>query len=140
MLFLDQDEMLALLPAEPLREAEALDKLNPLFSRYGGNPDRIPALLKEGKLRSAQINLRGVPSVVVFYAVEHDRLIVDTMVALNRGRTKAEALEAIWEAIARIGRQFGCTMIEGVTSRAALVRIYQAHGFEPRGILMRKAI
>jgi hypothetical protein len=140
MRFLELDSMLLLLPADKSAEQKALDRLNPLFSAHGGDAQRLPRLVQSGFLRSAQISSEGKPVAVVWYRVEDSRLIVDTVCAIAKGRTLKQAWEIIWRGVESIAKGFGCSCVEGITARAALAKVYAAHGFEARGVLMRKEI
>lgn len=140
MRFLESDELICLLPAEPAQEAIALDKLSPMFDKCGGNRDRLPALVKLGKLATMQINLSGKPIGLVWFCVELDRLIIDTLLIFTPSRTPKESYAPMWKAVTILANTYGCKSVEGVTARQGLARLYLANGFESRGMLMRKTL
>lgn len=138
MRFLDANAMLCLLPADAGVTDQALARLNPLFSAFGGDRDRLPSLVSLGLLRTAQINHEGVPVAVVWFRTERERLIVDTLSAVSTGRNTDAAWAQIWAGVNMLAHTHGCNVVEGVTRRAALARVYQRNGFEPVGVVMRK--
>jgi hypothetical protein len=141
MRFLETDEMLCLLPADKMTEQEALARGNFLFTPANGwDKDRLPELVQAGALKTASIHREGAAVCCVWYRVERERLIVDTMIALEGTRSTQEAWQAIWGGVENLAHTFGCNSVEGVTARAALARVYLRNGFEARGVLMRKAI
>jgi hypothetical protein len=141
MRFLESGKMLCLLPADHQEEQQALERANILWHAGNGwDKDRLPELTQSGFLRTASIHDAGKPVAVVWYRVERERLIVDTMIALSKGRSTAEAWNTLWGGISEIGRSYGCSTVEGVTARAALAKVYLDNGFEARGLVMRKEI
>lgn len=139
MRFLDSNSMLCMLPAETRIEAIALERLNPLFSRHGGDVRRLPELTRQGTLRTAQVNYKGAPAYVVWFSIERDRLIIDTMTAVSaHAHSLTEFCDVLWSGVETLAHTYGCKSVEGVTARAALVRLYENNGFEARGVLMRK--
>lgn len=138
MRFLDAQSLLVLLPADSGATLAALDRLTPLFAR--GSAERLPALVASGFLQTAQINHEGKAVAVVWFRTEFDRLIIDTLCGLPGQRTIDEAFSQIWSGVETLAHSKGCSSVEGVTLRAALARVYQRHGFEARGVLMRRPV
>jgi hypothetical protein len=139
MRFLTTEKMLAMLPADRADELEALNRFSLAFGD-GPHKERLTRMTEAGDLRTASFDLEGEPCAVIWYRVEGERLIVDTLMGIGKGRSTADAWGAIWDGVSQVGRAYGCNEVEGVTARAALARVYLSHGFEPRGVLMRKRI
>jgi hypothetical protein len=131
--------MLAMLPADRADELKALERFSMAFGE-GPHKERLTRLTDSGFLRTASFDHEGEACAVVWYRVEGERLIVDTLMGINKGRNTEEAFNAIWDGVAQVGRAYGCNEVEGTTKRAALARVYMAHGFEPWGVTMRKKI
>lgn len=140
MRFFDSNSVLALLPPEPAVSEQAMARLNPLLARHGGDHGRLPDLTAKGELKPMQINYAGEPVAVAWVRTERERLIVDTLVALETGRSIGEAWEQIWAGVEQVAQSLGCKSVEGVTARSALARVYLRHGFEVKGVLMRKEL
>ena len=139
MRFLDANEMIALLPADARVEQEALALLNPLFSAHNGNAERLPLLKQQGFLKSAQINHELRPAFVLWYRVELDRLVVDTVVSVGSNST-ADFCSLMMAGVQQIAHAHGCRSVEGVTAQAGLARLYRRAGFDVCGVLVRKEI
>lgn len=141
MRFLDPGKMLAMLPADKSEEQQALDRYKALLSPLDKPlADRLPTLTENGFLQTCSVRHEGEPVAVFWYRVESERLIVDTLIGIGKGRTTEEAFESIWAGVEQLGRARGCNAVEGVTKRSALAKVYLDHGFKAEGVLMRKAI
>lgn len=140
MRLLDFNSMLLLLPADHASEQLALDRLTPIWDRTGADKSRLPRLTASGALRTMEIKHEGETVAVLWHRKEDERLVVDTLCATSKGRTTEEAWQTIWSGVERLAIDCGCSYVEGITRRAALAKVYAAHGFEACGVLMRKAV
>lgn len=136
MRFLSANAMLCLLPAARNDEQAALARASVIL----GEKERLPELTERGELRTASIHHEGKPVAVIWYRVERERLVVDTLIGIGKGRNTEEAFQTIFAGVENVAHSYGCNSVEGVTSRAALAKVYLDHGFEARGVLMRKTI
>jgi hypothetical protein len=135
--FLELDEMLCLLPAEKAVEDKALAKLDRLFNRTAdcaGSTERLARLTESGELRTFQVNLAGRPASLIWYRVEQERLVVDTLVSIGSDA----ALEQSLKATELLARSYHCRVVEGTTARAGLARALNQNGWYPAGVTMRK--
>lgn len=129
--------MLCLLPAEKAVEDKALAKLERLFNRTAdcaGTTERLERLKESGELRTFQVNVAGRPASLIWYRVEQERLVVDTLVSIGTEKSLEQSLKAM-ELLAQ---SHGCRVVEGTTSRAGLARALNQNGWYPAGLTLRK--
>lgn len=137
MKFLEFNDMVALLPAEPKTVERAEEKLGVIFQRVKGDSQRLRVLTDSGVLSTFQVNHCGRPVAVVWYRTENERLIVDTLCAIVNDET---TLPVACEAMKRVAIASNCKQIEGTTARAGLAEALIEMHWYPVGITIRKDI
>lgn len=127
--------MVAILPAELKARETAEEKLGVLFQRVKGDSTRLRRLTDAGALSTFQVNHRGRAVAVVWYRIESERLIVDTLCSIVND---SESLPVAVEAMKKIANIHGCTQLEGTTARAGLAEALIGMDWYPVGITLRK--
>lgn len=129
--------MVAILPAETEQVLRAEEKLGVLFQRVKGDSGRLKHLTESGYLSTFQVNHRGKAVAVVWYRTESERLIVDTLCAIENAQ---ENLPVAVEAMKKVAAASGCKQLEGTTARAGLAEALLAMDWYPVGITLRKDV
>lgn len=137
MKFLEFNDMVALLPAEPKTVERAEEKLGVIFQRVKGDSQRLRVLTDSGVLSTFQVNHCGRPVAVCWYRTESERLIVDTLCAIVDDET---TLPVACEAMKRVAIASNCKQIEGTTLRAGMAQQLIGMDWYPVGITIRKDI
>lgn len=137
MRFLAIDEMVCMLPADAKALDAAGSKLSSIFERVKGDASRLTKLTEQGILKTASVNVRGKSVAVFWYRTELERLIVDTLVSVDKD---ADTLPAATEAMRQVAVANGCKHLEGTTARAGLAQALVGMDWYPVGITIRKDI
>lgn len=137
MRFLDMAEMVCMLPADAQALDAASNKLSAIFERVKGDATRLAKLTDSGILKTASVSVRGKSVAVFWYRIELDRLVVDTLVSVDKD---ADTLPAATEAMRQLAVANGCKHLEGTTARAGLAQALVGMSWYPIGITIRKDI
>lgn len=132
MQFLSKSDMIALLPAEPHVESMGYHRLTPLL--IAGGIERLQTLTDSGFLRTCQVNKGDKEQGLFWFRVEHERLIVDTIVGVG-----TDARPAL-DLIETMAKQFGCKEIEAASTRHEMLNYLCREGFQPEKVVVRKRI
>lgn len=129
--------MVTMLPADANALDAASTKLSAIFERVKGDATRLTKLTQSGALKTASVSVRGKNVAVFWYRVELERLVVDTLVSVDKD---ADTLPAATEAMRQVAVANGCKHLEGTTARACLAQALVGMDWYPVGITIRKDI